>query len=280
MPFIGNQPTSGRFIELDSLTASATANYTLQLNSANFSPESVNNLLVSINGVIQGSSTMSLNGAVLTVGATLSSSDTIDFVRVFGNVGTVSTPTDGSVTANKIGTGAVTSAKIADGTIVNADINADAGISGSKLGTGAVLQVVQGGRTTRVTHNSNTFTDVGVSATITPKSTSSKILVRLEGTIGNSNAGNLTALKLFRDSTEIGSGTGADSYNHFFSYLSSASYTLSSVSQSILDSPSTTSAITYKIQMGAFNATGSLGGRGDGNSIANPTRLTLMEIGG
>ena len=107
MPFIGNQPTQGRFIELDSLTASATANYTLQLNSANFSPESVNNLLVSINGVIQGSSTMSLNGAVLTVGATLSSSDTIDFVRVFGNVGTVSTPTDGSVTANKIGTGAV-----------------------------------------------------------------------------------------------------------------------------------------------------------------------------
>lgn len=112
MPFIGQQPTQGRFIELDSLTASATANYTLQLNSANFSPESVNNLLVSINGVIQGSSTMSLNGAVLTVGATLSSSDTIDFVRVFGNVGTVSTPTDGSVTANKIGTGAVTSAKL------------------------------------------------------------------------------------------------------------------------------------------------------------------------
>ena len=107
MPFIGNQPTSGRFIELDSLTASATDEYTLQLNSANFEPESVNNLLVSINGVIQGSSTMSLNGAVLTVGATLSSSDTIDFVRVFGNVGTVSTPTDGSVTANKIGSGAV-----------------------------------------------------------------------------------------------------------------------------------------------------------------------------
>ena len=107
MPFIGNQPTQGRFIELDSLTASATDDYTLQLNGANFSPESVNNLLVSINGVIQGSSTMSLNGAVLTVGATLSCSDTIDFVRVFGNVGTVSTPTDGSVTANKIGTGAV-----------------------------------------------------------------------------------------------------------------------------------------------------------------------------
>ena len=112
MPFIGQQPTSGLFVELDSLSASATANYTLQLNGANYYPETVNNLLVSINGVIQGSSTMSLNGAVLTVGATLSDSDVIDFVRVFGNVGTISTPTDGSVTANKIGTGAVTDAKI------------------------------------------------------------------------------------------------------------------------------------------------------------------------
>jgi len=107
MPFIGQQPTTGAFLELDSLTASATADYTLQLNGANYQPESVNNLLVSINGVIQGSSTMSLSGSTLTVGATLSSSDTIDFVRVFGNVGTISTPTDGSVTANKIGTGAV-----------------------------------------------------------------------------------------------------------------------------------------------------------------------------
>jgi hypothetical protein len=178
MPFIGNQPTQGRFIELDSLTASATDDYTLQLNGANFSPESVNNLLVSINGVIQGSSTMSLNGAVLTVGATLSSSDTIDFVRVFGNVGTVSTPTDGSVTANKIGTGAVTSAKIADGTIVNADINADAGIAGSKLGTDAVLQVkyTQYISRTSVSLSANTSTPLSVlTVNITPKSTSSII---------------------------------------------------------------------------------------------------------
>ena len=78
MPFIGQQPTTGAFLELDSLSASATADYTLQLNGANYEPESVNNLLVSINGVIQGSSTMSLSGSTLTVGATLSSSDVID----------------------------------------------------------------------------------------------------------------------------------------------------------------------------------------------------------
>ena len=107
MPYVGSEPSSGLFLELDSLQSSATDDYTLKLNGADYFPETVNNLLVSINGVIQGGSTMALNGAVLTVGATLSSSDTIDFVRVFGNVGSVSTPTDGSVTANKIGSGAV-----------------------------------------------------------------------------------------------------------------------------------------------------------------------------
>jgi len=146
--------------------------------------------------------------------------------------------------------------------------------------TGSVLQVVQGGRTTRVTHNSNTYTDVGVSAEITPSSSSSKILVRLEGTIGNAAAGNQTGIKLFRGSTEIGAGTGGDSYNIFFSIFASQSYDMCGVSQSVLDSPNTTNATTYKIQMGAFNSTGSLGGRGDSNSIANPTRLTLMEIAG
>ena len=112
MPYVGQKPSNGRFIELDALTASATATYTLQYNSVNYAPESVHNLIVSINGVVQKPSSMSLSGSSLTVGATLSSSDTIDYVRVLGDVGSVVTPTDGSVTAAKIGTGAVTSAKL------------------------------------------------------------------------------------------------------------------------------------------------------------------------
>ena len=75
--------------------------------------------------------------------------------------------------------------------------------------SGSVLQVVEGGRTTRVTHNSSTYTDVGVSATITPTNSTSKILVTLTGTLGNAAASNLTLLRLFRGSIEIGSGTGA-----------------------------------------------------------------------
>tara|TARA_S200002703_G_C3702246_1_gene215691 strand:- start:224 stop:742 length:519 start_codon:yes stop_codon:yes gene_type:complete len=146
--------------------------------------------------------------------------------------------------------------------------------------TGSVLQVVQGGRTTRVTHNSNTLTDVGVSATITPSSTSSKILVRLEAIISNSNAGNITLVQLLRGSTAIGGGTGGSAYNVFNASIFGQTYSASSSSQSFLDSPATTSEITYKIQIAAYNGTGCLGGRGDSDVLATPTRLTLMEIAG
>ena len=117
MPYIGKQPTIGEFVELDALTASATADYALTRNGAAYYPETVNNLLVSINGVIQAGSTMSLSGNTLTVGATLSSSDVIDFVRVFGNVGNVVTPTDGSVTSAKLDTNIAISGNLDVGSI-------------------------------------------------------------------------------------------------------------------------------------------------------------------
>ena len=154
-------------------------------------------------------------------------------------------------------------------------------ITAAKMPTGSVIQTVQGGRTTRVTHNSGTYTDVGVSVAITPSSTSSKILITLTGTLGNANASNLVLLRLFRDSTEIGSGTGGgnSSYNSFVSILQDTTgYSYSGISGSFLDSPSTTSATTYKIQMAAFNGTGVLGGRPDNTNVATPTRFIVQEI--
>ena len=158
------------------------------------------------------------------------------------------------------------------------------GLATSGLPTGSVLQVVQGGRTTRVTHNSSTYTDVGVSATITPTSTSSNILVQLTGTLGNANASNIVVIRLFRGATEIGSGTGGGeaNYNSFVSMLQdTTTYSFSGIAGSFLDEAiSTTSATTYKIQMAAFNGTGVLGGRPDNTNVATPTLLTLMEIAG
>jgi hypothetical protein len=143
---------------------------------------------------------------------------------------------------------------------------------------GHVIQVQQKVLLTRATVSSNTYADVGVSQAITPSSASSKILVTCSGTLGNSAAGNNTSLKLFRDSTEIGTGTGGDTYNAFVTIFATQTYDMKGFSQNFLDSPNTTSQITYTIKIAAFNATGSFGSRGDSTSVQNPTTLTLMEI--
>ena len=109
MPFIGKPPAVGAYSVLDALTASATANYSLQLNGAAFVPNSVNQLLVSLNGVIQkpGSSFV-VSGSTLTFknggsDQALTSSDSIDFIISMGgdplNVGIVS---DGTISNSKI----------------------------------------------------------------------------------------------------------------------------------------------------------------------------------
>ena len=113
MPFIGQEPLTGAYHVLDSITASATATYNLQLNSAAFSPATANQLLVSLNGVIQKpGSSFTISGSQITFSSALTSSDSIDFIIALGDVLNVGTPTDGSVATAKIAPSAVTTAKI------------------------------------------------------------------------------------------------------------------------------------------------------------------------
>jgi len=166
MPYIGTQPTTGVFTELDALTASATADYALTLGGAAYNPATVNNLLVSINGVIQAGSTMSLSGSTLTVGATLSSSDVIDFVRVFGSVGTVSTPTDGSVTTAKLGNGSVTAAKLAAGVQGVAGITT-ASTSGTAMSIDSSNRILTPARPAFSVRGSGSWVDVANGSEVT-----------------------------------------------------------------------------------------------------------------
>ena len=103
MPFIGQEPQIGAYHVLDSITASATATYNLQLNGGAFSPASANHLLVSLNGVLQKpGASFNVSGSQITFSSALTSSDNINFIMALGNVLDVGTPTDGSVTNNKI----------------------------------------------------------------------------------------------------------------------------------------------------------------------------------
>jgi len=136
MPFIGQQPITGAYSQLDAITASATATYNLLLNGGAYSPASANHLLVSLNGVMQApQDSFTVSGSTITFASALTSSDNIDFIMALGDVLNIGTPSDGTVTAAKIGSGAVTDAKIA-------------GMAASKL-TGA-LPAIDGSALTNI----------------------------------------------------------------------------------------------------------------------------------
>jgi hypothetical protein len=147
----------------------------------------------------------------------------------------------------------LTSADITDGIISSADI-ANGAITSAKLASGVggkVLQVVSTNFTSQVTSSSGTFVDVsGFSATITPSSASNKILITVDCNFGGSGD-SYPAIKLLRGSTEIfngANGTG-NQINCFISYTAITNqYQLLAQSRTVLDSPSTTSSTTYKIQ--------------------------------
>jgi len=114
--YIGKEPQVGNYSVLDALTASSTNSYTMQLGSTNFTPESANHLIVSLNGVIQKpGSSFTVSGSTITFipsSGTLSSSDSIDFIIALGNVLDIGTPSDNTIATAKIIDDAVTAAKI------------------------------------------------------------------------------------------------------------------------------------------------------------------------
>ena len=104
MPYIGQQPEIGAYKKLDSITAvNGQAAYTLQYSSANYSPASANHLIVSLNGVIQApQDSFTVSGSTLTFASNLSTGDSIDFVLALGDVLSVGTPSDGTITSGKL----------------------------------------------------------------------------------------------------------------------------------------------------------------------------------
>ena len=87
MGYIGKSPAVGNFIKLDTITCSSTNTYNLLKGSVAYTPESANQMLVSLNGVIQSPTTAyTVSGSQITfipATGTLSSSDVIDFIMVY-----------------------------------------------------------------------------------------------------------------------------------------------------------------------------------------------------
>jgi hypothetical protein len=135
-------------------------------------------------------------------------------------------------------------------------------------GGGKVLQVVAATYATATTSSSSTYADTGLTATITPTSATSKILVIFNQFV--SKTGDIEGgLKLFRNSTEI---LAVATANILYTATTLMIRTVT-VGATYLDSPATTSATTYKTQ---FNSTGATF-----TCQQNPSTstITLLEIG-
>lgn len=124
--------------------------------------------------------------------------------------------------------------------------------SGVVFPAGSSLQVVSAQKT-NTQAISGAYADV-LSATITPKYNTSKILVQV--TLNASNTHRYSGCKLFRGSTQIALGDSAGSVSRVFMSIdsnqdeSNSPYIMRTMSGHFLDSPSTTSATVYKIQCG------------------------------
>ena len=115
--------------------------------------------------------------------------------------------------------------------------------------TGEVLQVVQGTYNTYTSSSSTSYIDSGLSVSITPTSSSSKILVKVSQflMIAGGNQGQDCYLNIVRNSTQIWEtlSQAINVYDQGGSGVEVGTF----ICLNYLDSPSTTSAITYKTQV-------------------------------
>ena len=106
MAYLGQQPISGDFKKLDTISVvNGQAAYTMQYNSANYVPASANHMIVSLNGIIQNPGTsFTVSGSTITFASNLVTGDVINFILVLGDVLNVGTPSDNTVTNDKLAT--------------------------------------------------------------------------------------------------------------------------------------------------------------------------------
>jgi hypothetical protein len=146
-------------------------------------------------------------------------------------------------------------------------------ISATTPTNGTVLQTVVGTNSTTTTNNSSTYVDTGLSATITPKSTSSKVLILIShpnSWKSADSAGNGILMQIHRNGVNILQNI------LYVGFTNTAMQMYFSISSNYLDSPSSTSALTYKTVF-ANNA----GGAGVVVQQSNIlSQITLMEIAG
>ncbi len=148
---------------------------------------------------------------------------------------------------------------------------------------GKILQVQQGALTTSVSTTSTSYTDL-ITVTITPTATDSKVYVSFTTNAGTGGDINHLYTALFRDSTEIGSATSTGSRTGAQTVTNTAGQQQMNYAGALLDSPSSTSAITYAVKIKVSTGTGywNRSSRDTNNSSydgRSVSQITVMEVG-
>ena len=143
------------------------------------------------------------------------------------------------------------------------------------VGPGKILQVVTATNETQFTTTSSSFQATGLTATITPSSTSSKVFVSASNHIEHNSTAAVVVATLFRGTTAgTNLGNGANGMAQLYNGSSTA--TRAPCALSVLDSPSTTSAQAYNFAI-LSTAAGNAVNAQMSNSRAT---ITLMEVAG
>jgi len=244
MSYIGKQPTIGNFQVCDAIsTVNGQAAYTMQVSSVNVVPETANHMIVSLNGVIQApGSSYTVSGSTITFASNLVTGDVINFIHILGSVLDLGVPSDSTVSLAKL-----TATGTKDATTFLRGDNTFAVPSGGKIG-----QVVSTTLSTVTSTTSDTFSDIsGLAVSITPSATSSKVLVFVNLSLG-SQATYSAQLRLMRDSTAIcigtDSGIGGSQPQATFHQKGWSDTAIVNQGMNFLDSPSSTSSISYNVE--------------------------------
>ena len=163
----------------------------------------------------------------------------------------------------------------------------NSGVTGTGIGAGKILQVVSTATTNQFSTTSNSLTDcTPMTVNITPSATSSKVLVLVNMTVGGT-ADNRAGIALQRGSTDIFQGADSSSRQGVTTGTPTAEdNSVYNVAFQYLDSPSSTSELTYHIQVSA-QANGSetmyLNRTGNQSNVQSTKEcaysITVMEVG-
>jgi hypothetical protein len=138
---------------------------------------------------------------------------------------------------------------------------------------GKILQVATTRKTDRFSTSSATPVAVtGLSVSITPSSTSSKVLVLVSTNLAQATVDKVTNAYMYRDSTDLG-----EYAKHRYQNSPGTQWEADEYSSNFLDTPATTSAITYQVYL-STSGTGYVNGQNGGTATYGQSAVTVMEV--